>query len=154
MIDDLDRIMAVMEAAFEPRWGEAWTRRQVLDSLMLPNVHYRLVDADGCPRAGDADAAGFILTRHVSGEEELLLVAVRPEFRGRGIGARLLELFKNDAQSRGATRVFLEMRHNNPAASLYRTAGFLPLGQRSEYYRLEDGSRLDAITFGCDLSQN
>ncbi len=152
MIDDLDRIMAVMEAAFEPRWGEAWTRRQVLDSLTLPNVHYRLVDAQGRPRTGDAEAAGFILTRHVSGEEELLLVAVRPEFRGRGIGARLLELFKNDARSRGATRVFLEMRHNNPAASLYRTSGFLPLGQRREYYRLDDGSRLDAITFGCDLS--
>ncbi|QYU66062.1 GNAT family N-acetyltransferase [Leptolyngbya sp. 15MV] len=154
MIDDLDRIMAVMEAAFEPRWGEAWNRRQVMDSLTLPHVHYRLVDASGGLPEGHSDAAGFILTRHVADEEELLLVAVRPELRGRGIGAGLLELFKNDARRRGATRVFLEMRHNNPALSLYRSAGFVPLGHRPDYYRLDDGSRLDAITLGCDLASN
>jgi len=39
--DDVDRIMAVMHAAFPPDFGEAWTRRQVEDaqlplSLALP----------------------------------------------------------------------------------------------------------------------
>jgi len=154
MMDDLDRIMAVMEAAFEPRWGEAWTRRQVADLLTLPSTHYRLVDAACLPPADGVDAAGFFLTRHAFDQEELLLVAVRPELRCRGIGASLLELFKNDAKSRGAERVFLEMRHNNPALGLYRAAGFEPLGRRPDYYRLSDGTRLDAITFGCDLSQN
>jgi [ribosomal protein S18]-alanine N-acetyltransferase len=154
MMDDLDRIMAVMEAAFEPRWGEAWSRRQVGDSLTLPSTHYRLVDTVGAPIAESVDAGGFTLSRHAFDQEELLLVAVRPELRGRGIGSRLLEIFKNDAKSRGAERVFLEMRHNNPAISLYRAAGFEPLGRRPDYYRLSDGSRLDAITFGCDLMQN
>ena len=27
--DDIDRIMAIMAAAFDPHYGEAWTRRQV-----------------------------------------------------------------------------------------------------------------------------
>ena len=39
MNDDLDRIMAVMDAAFDPAWAEAWTRRQVGDSLALPSTH-------------------------------------------------------------------------------------------------------------------
>ncbi len=152
MIDDLDRIMAVMEAAFEPCWGEAWTRRQVGDLLTLPSTHYRLVGADGLPSAKDRDAAGFILTRYAVDEEELLLVAVMPHLRGRGIGTALLKLCKDDARRRGARRVFLEMRHNNPAVSVYLANGFLPLGRRSDYYRLSDGSRLDAITFGCELA--
>ncbi len=154
MNDDLDHIMNVMEAAFDPRWGEAWTRRQVGDLLTLPSTHYRLVDGSGQPLVDGAEPVGFILTRHAFDEEELLLVAVRPECRGRGVGRSLLELFKNDAQSRGVKRVFLEMRHNNPAAAVYRAAGFAPLGRRPDYYRLADGGRLDAITYGCDLIQN
>ena len=154
MNDDLDHIMTVMEAAFDPRWGEAWSHRQVADLLTLPSTHYRLVDRDGGPLTDGGAPAGFILTRHAADQEELLLVAVRPECRGRGIGRRLLELFKNDARLRGAAHVFLEMRHNNPAAALYRTAGFVPLGRRPDYYRLKDGGRLDAITYGCNLVQN
>ena len=30
--DDLDRLMAVMNTAFDPTFGEAWTRRQVEDA--------------------------------------------------------------------------------------------------------------------------
>ena len=45
MTDDLDRIMAVMEAAFDPAFGEAWTRRQVGDARVLPNTHYLLAGA-------------------------------------------------------------------------------------------------------------
>ena len=47
MIDDLDRIMAVMEAAFDPEYGEAWTRRQVGDALTFSNTYYLLAGADG-----------------------------------------------------------------------------------------------------------
>ena len=31
---DIDRIMEVMALAFDPAFGEAWTRRQVVDALM------------------------------------------------------------------------------------------------------------------------
>ena len=33
--DDIDRLMAIMQAAFDPAYGEAWTRRQVEDALLL-----------------------------------------------------------------------------------------------------------------------
>ena len=86
MTDDLDRIMAVMDAAFDPAFGEAWTRRQVADALIMPNTHYLLAGADGRSPRDEEPAAGFALSRGAADEEELLLVAVDPDHRGRGIG--------------------------------------------------------------------
>ena len=151
MSDDLDRIMAVMDAAFDPAWGEAWNRRQVSDSLAFPHTHYRLLAADGQPPDIGAPAAGFTLVRAAPGEEELLLIGVAPESRKRGIGRLLLEQVLDDARERGAERVFLEMRYNNPAAPLYRSIGFEPIGRRRDYYGLPDGTKIDAITFACAL---
>jgi len=146
-LDDIDRIMAVMEAAFDPAYGEAWNRRQVSDALLLPNTHYLLAAADGGePREGEA-AAGFVMSRGAADEEELLLVAVRPEHRGRGIGHALLQRFIADAEARGAVRQFLEMRDGNPADSLYRRVGFEPVGRRRNYYRGAAKGPLDAITY-------
>jgi len=155
MMDDLDHIMSVMATAFDPHWGEAWTRRQISDSVVLPTIFYRLIGPDGeSPNADMQEtfvAAGFTLSRHVSGEEELLLIAVRPEHRGQGLGRKLLEALENDARGRGAKELFLEMRSNNPAEVLYRARGFIPIGNRKGYYRLKDGNRLDAITFSLGL---
>lgn len=151
MIDDLDRIMAVMETAFDPAYGEAWTRRQVDDALAFGNCHYRLIGADGLPPAAGASAAGFALSRFTFDEEELLLFAIAPQFRRRGLGRRLLDLFARDAMSRGARRLVLEMRRGNPAGELYAAFGFVPVGERPNYYRTADGSRIDAITFACDI---
>ena len=147
MMDDLDRIMEVMAAAFDPQWGEVWTRSQLGSSLSLPSTHYRLVNAPDEKKG----SAGFTLVRAAPGEEELLLIAVKPEFRGCGIGRRLLEAFAADARARGAERLFLEMRENNPADRLYRSVGFRQIGRRERYYTMPDGRRLDAITFALDL---
>ncbi|MFA6219253.1 MAG: GNAT family N-acetyltransferase [Erythrobacter sp.] len=150
-MNELDQLMAVMEAAFDPQWREAWTRSQVASSLALPHTYALLVDQSGEPLEDGGVAAGFVLARRAPGEEELLLIGVRPEARRRGVGRRLLEFFFDTARSNGADSVFLEMRSNNPAASLYRACGFEPIGRRSAYYRTIDGASLDAITFGKKL---
>jgi ribosomal-protein-alanine N-acetyltransferase len=142
--DDIDRIMEVMQAAFDPAYGEAWTRRQVEDALMIGNCYYRLAEVLG-------EAAGFTLTRHGFEEEELLLIAVSPDFRRRGIGEKLLQDCKADARLRGAKQLLLEMRSDNPAVQLYRQNGFMQIGTRKNYYRTPSGDRLDAITFSCPL---
>ena len=36
-LDQVDQIMAVMALAFEPAWGEQWSRRQVEDALLIGN---------------------------------------------------------------------------------------------------------------------
>ena len=154
----IDRIMVVMEAAFDPAYGEAWNRRQVADALTFSSTHALVVDAAGVPIAdgpatGPAPApAGFVLTRHVLDEEELLLIAVIPGARQRGVGAALMEHLFDAARARGIVRIFLEMRRGNPAELLYRAHGFVPIGERLKYYRTPGGERLDAITFCRDFN--
>lgn len=142
----LDAAMEVMDSGFDPHWREAWTRVQLRDSLTMPSTTLLLVD-----RAGQVidhgRAAGFVLSRQALDEEELLLIAVRPEERGRGLGTRLLGRYFTEARDRGVRRIFLEMRANNPARSLYRRAGFNAIGSRPRYYRAADGEEIDAITF-------
>ena len=150
-MSEIDKLMAVMDAAFDPHWREAWTRTQVEGSLALPHTYAILCDADLASPGPGSEAAGFVLARRAPGEEELLLVAVRPELRGRGIGRHLLGAFVEQARVHGAENVFLEMRENNPAEALYRAAGFLPIGRRPAYYRTASGETLDAITFGRKL---
>lgn len=147
--------MAVMEVAFDPAYGEAWNRRQVAEALVLPRIHALVVDAhgklipDGPQQA--AQPAGFVLTRHVLDEEELLLIAVAPDARQRGVGAALFEQLFAAARTRTVTQIFLEMRRGNPAIHLYNKFGFEPIGERKHYYRMANGERIDAITFGRSI---
>jgi len=145
--DDLDRIMAVMDAAFPPEYCEAWSRRQVEDALLLGHCHYLLAGPDGDAPVPGGETAGFALSRSTFGEEELLLFAVAPEFRRRGVGDRLLTRFAEAARSRDNLCLLLEMRRGNTAEALYRRHGFEPVGVRSQYYRTLGGERIDAITF-------
>lgn len=152
--DDIDQIMAVMQCAFDPEYGEAWSRRQVEDALLLGHCHYLLAAPDGeIAVAPDtvAEASGFVLVRRLYDEEELLLFAVAPSFRRRGIGDKLLQRFVTDARSHGTRRLLLEMRRGNPAESLYMRHGFRPVGERRNYYRTVSGAALDAITFALAI---
>lgn len=150
-MSELDQVMAVMEAAFDPHWREAWTRQQVANSLAMPHTYAILVDDRGDRISGQSIAAGFVLARRAPGEEELLLIGVRPEARRNGLGRILLETFATLAREAGAERIFLEMRANNPAEHLYRACGYTPIGRRNAYYRTLDGTFLDAITFAREL---
>jgi len=148
----VEHIMQVMGVAFDPAYGEAWSRSQIADALVLPNTYAIIVDEDGVLIESDyGSAAGFVLTRAGPGEEELLLIGVRPESRGRGVARSLIEHLFNTARQRGAKRIFLEMRRGNPAIHLYQKVGFEPIGHRRDYYRLANGERIDAITFGCSI---
>ena len=140
-----------MATAFDPAFGEAWNRRQVGDALVLGNCHYCLADAPAGGAGMSSATAGFFLSRFTYEEEELLLLAVDPRFRQRGVGQALLDRFVTDAAARGAKRLLLEMRSGNPAEKLYRCHGFAPIGTRKEYYRASGGERFDAITFALEL---
>ncbi|MBA4353427.1 MAG: ribosomal-protein-alanine acetyltransferase [Novosphingobium sp.] len=145
--DDIDRIMSVMERAFPAEYGEAWNRRQVSDALIVGNCRYGLIAADGSDIFESlSDTAGFFMGRSVLDEEELLLFAIAPQYRRRGLGHKLLKRFMAEAQSNGMSRIFLEMRRDNPAAYLYAAHGFREIGVRPAYYRSTGGKRIDAIS--------
>lgn len=142
---DLDDVMTVMTTAFDARFGEGWTRSQCAGILPMPGVV--LVVARGA--AGQP--LGFALWRTISGDSELLLLAVAPEHRRRGVGQRLLSEFIEQARRQGVARVHLEVRDGNPAIAMYQSAGFSRVGHRPLYYRGLDGEQFDALTFARDL---
>jgi len=79
--------------------------------------------------------AGFIVSRMVAGELHINNVAVRPEFRRRGIAAHLLAAVLAEGRRNGARVAFLEVRAANVAAQLlYRSRGFQVTGRRRRYY--------------------
>ena len=145
--------MAVMATAFDPSYGEAWTRRQVEDALLTGNCSYFLVSSRGkCAKEGEP-AAGFFLSRLILDDVELLLLAVDPDFRRRGLGKILLDELAEASKGRSARRIFLEMRRGNPAEKLYRDFGFATVGKRPGYYKSNDGQRVDAITFAFPIKK-
>jgi ribosomal-protein-alanine N-acetyltransferase len=84
--------------------------------------------------AGDA-VAGFIVSRLIGSELHVYNVAVKPEFRRRGIAARLLRAALAWGAGNGAALAFLEVREGNSAAQkLYRGCGFQVAGRRRQYY--------------------
>lgn len=142
-LDDLNAVMAVMEASFDPRYGEAWTAAQCAGLLPLPGVWLSLArDAAG--------AQGFALARIVADEAELLLLAVRHDAQRSGIGSLLLERFSRLARLRGASRLHLEVREGNQAIRLYERAGFALAGRRRNYYSGPGGTCYDALTLARD----
>lgn len=142
---DLTLVAEVMAQAFDPRYGEAWTQSQCLGMLSLPGVWLTLAHVEGT-------IAGFALAREGAGEAELLLLATRPQLRGRGVGAALLRSVIDDVRIRGAGRIYLEVRAGNEAIRLYRREGFAKIGERRSYYRGKGGQLYDAITLARDLA--
>jgi ribosomal-protein-alanine N-acetyltransferase len=139
-LDHMKDVMAVMNAAFDPLYGEAWTASQCAGILPMPGVMLRVARTEqGVP-------VGFSLFRTVAGASELLLLAVHPDHRRLGIGQRLLQDFISSASNQGASEVHLEVRANNPAMHLYRAAEFKPVGRRRDYYSGGNGARFDALT--------
>jgi ribosomal-protein-alanine N-acetyltransferase len=91
----------------------------------------------------------MLLARLAADEAEVLTVAVVPERRQQGLGAALIKAAAEEARSKGAVRLFLEVSTRNPAArGLYQQLGFAQVGRRAGYYA--DGS--DALVLSKDLT--
>ena len=137
---DLPAVSEVMAAAFEPRFGEAWTSAQCMGMLSLPGAWLTLAVCE-------ERLVGFALSRAIAGDAELLLLAVHPDARGAGVGGMLMQGVIAEAAARDAEGLHLEVRACNPAIRLYRSAGFEKVGERRAYYRGRDGIMRDAHSF-------
>ena len=138
--NDLDGVLAVMVTAFDPGFGEGWSRSQCAGILPLSGVALTIArDEQGTIR-------GFSLQRTVADQSELLLLAVHFSAQRCGIGSRLLDQFIATSRALGASHLHLEVRDGNPATAMYQAYGFAPAGRRANYYRGSDGSVFDAIT--------
>lgn len=141
---DLAVVDGIMRRAFDPRYGEAWTRAQCLGIMAMPGVWLTLANIDGT-------TVGFAITRATSDEAELLLLATDPRVRRNGVGGALLRSVLNEVRYRAIKQLFLEVRADNEAIGLYRSLGFTKVGERRGYYRGQNGQLFDAYTFRCQI---
>jgi [ribosomal protein S18]-alanine N-acetyltransferase len=137
---DVATVDALMTAAFDPRFGEAWTRSQCLGVMAMPGVRLTIAQIDDVP-------AGFALVRTVADEAELLLLAARPPYRRRGVAGALLRAVIAEAGGAGIADLHLEVRAGNEAVRLYEQNGFAKVGERRGYYRGRNGETFDAHTY-------
>lgn len=92
------------------------------------------------------EMVGTVSMRHNPDAESMHLFAleVATERRGQGIGGQIVSRVIEDARRRGCTRVYLEVRSDNPARRLYHRLGFRKVGPNfvNAWWRFKDnGSR-------------
>lgn len=145
---------------------DPWTPEMFADEVAQPRESrlYLLAEADaGDGGVADSDIvsgrgaasgpamAGYAGMMFIPGgtQADVLTIAVRQAYWGRGIGSALLNALLTAARKRGCAEVFLEVRADNPRAhGLYLRRGFEELGVRRGYYQ---PSGTDAIVMRKDL---
>ena len=124
-VRDAPAMTELHAASFQRGWSESEIERLLLDRNVV--VHRAM--------AGSS-LAGFIMSRLVAGEAEILSVAVSQARRGRGLARALLNLHLRRLAGLGAQTVFLEVDEDNkPARRLYQRSGFREVGRRPGYYQ-------------------
>jgi ribosomal protein S18 acetylase RimI-like enzyme len=94
----------------------------------------------------DGRLAGTVSIRHNYEAESMHLFAleVALRLRRRGVGSAIVERVIEEARARGCTRVYLEVRTDNPARRLYHRLGFRRVGPSflNTWWRFnDDGTR-------------
>lgn len=107
----------------------------------------RQVLGDGLFLGRRTEPDGFVLSRIVGDEAEILSVAMTPEARGRRHAGPLLAHHLEELVRAGARTIHLEVEESNaPALAVYRRLGFQEVGRREGYYGNTDGPRTAALT--------
>lgn len=118
--------LIIRSAAADDLGGIAEIQACCPEASQWPVEEYLLFDA--AVAVADGRVTGFLISRTVAGETEILNVAVHPEYRRRGIASALLLATAGEV-------LFLEVRESNiGAVDLYRKLGFTVRGTRSNYY--------------------
>ena len=123
---DLDSVLAIEEASFT----NPWTREMYLADLARPADAFCFIARDP-----DGSVVGFCSFWRVADEIHINNVAIRPAYRGRGLGTALMHHVLAEARRFGARRATLEVRSSNEGARrLYERLGFRVTGTRRNYY--------------------
>jgi ribosomal-protein-alanine N-acetyltransferase len=121
---DAADLAALHGASFHRGWSEDELERLLLDRAVVAHrvtIGRKLV--------------GFIISRIVLGEAEILSIAVASARRGKGLAQQMLNLHLRRLAGLGTRTVFLEVSEDNvPANRLYQRAGFRAVGRREGYY--------------------
>ncbi|HEY0715342.1 MAG TPA: ribosomal protein S18-alanine N-acetyltransferase [Polyangia bacterium] len=123
---DLDEVMEIEQRSFR----SPWSRPVFLEELGRPWAFLDVVRT-----SGEGGVVAFCNYWRVADEVHLLKVATHPDFRGLGLGARLLGHICSFGRTHACRLVTLEVRRSNETAQrLYRRFGFQSVGIRPNYY--------------------
>jgi ribosomal protein S18 acetylase RimI-like enzyme len=89
------------------------------------DASFDVVLVDGAP-------AGRLIVHQTEEAVHVVDISLLPEFRGRGIGTRLLREVMDDDKP-----VQIHVEKHNPALHLYERLGFVPVEDKGVYLRLE-----------------
>ena len=83
----------------------------------------------------DGALASYCTVITVFDEAQIINVATRPDFRGRGYAREAINAVFEECRKRGIISISLEVRESNiPAISLYKGYGFTIEGKRKAFY--------------------
>lgn len=121
----LDRVLEIENACF-PR---PWSRSLFLSELAMTATRaYFTAKLDG-------EIVGFGGMLMAGDECHITNVSVDPDWQRRGIAKHILLALVEEAITRGARSITLEVREGNVAGQrLYERFGFKPVGVRKNYY--------------------
>ena len=95
---------------------------------------------------------GFLIGRFIDQDAEILNVIIHPDYRRMGKASKLIGTFEKEAKHAGSLRCFLEVAESNSSAKkLYKTLGYLKVGQRNNYYKFVDGRKDDAAILSKEI---
>ena len=164
---DIEKVMEIEQASFPTPWPASAYRYELRRNDM---AHYLVAESResllGEDFSGGERGLGTKLRQLVSRasfptsivgyggfwlmerEAHIGTIAVKPEYRGRGIGELLLATMVEEAVELGAEVMTLEVRvSNHVAQKLYHKYGFAQVGLRRRYY---SDNQEDALTMSTD----
>jgi len=150
---DIDGLLDLLVAvAGEARWigtevpVDVERRRQRLAAGIEGDDAVVLVAEAGGQLVGQLD---LHLARYGVADLGMLVAA---GWRGRGVGAALLEAAIDRARQAGAHKIALQVwPHNTAALALYERFGFRREGHLRRHYRRRSGELWDAVIMGLPL---
>jgi ribosomal protein S18 acetylase RimI-like enzyme len=140
--DDSDFLLSLYASTREAElqmfgWSEAQLDAFIRMQFNAQQHHYQgaYPDADHSIVCADEKPIGHLLVDRTAPEILLIDIALLPEFRGSGIGGRLIQALLDEAHPQGRA-VKLHVWKNNPAARLYHRLGFTVTGDDGVYFEM------------------
>ena len=145
---DLLEVVEIEETSGLSRWGWAAYYAELQGTNRDLMLIARIARA---PIIEHQRIAGYIVARESAGELHINNVAVRDQYRRRGVGSALLGRIMDTAKRLKVQVAFLEVRSGNQAAqALYEKIGFRAIARRPDYY---SDPREDAVVMSLTLGE-
>ncbi len=124
--EDLEEVISIDQVSFSLPWPPRSFQYELTDN---PASRCWVAELDG-------HVMGMLVGWLIVDEIHIATIATHPDFRGRGIGKKLLSFALEAAMDEGAISTFLEVRESNTAAlEMYRKFGYVEDGRREGYYK-------------------